>query len=56
MKNLNIIPQTQTQLVAGQYTYYQQDCVGKGAWGSVYKAKNSSGDLVALKKMNKFQI
>lgn len=45
-----------TQLVAGEYSYYQQDCIGKGAWGSVFRAKDSKEQFVALKKMNKFQI
>ena len=56
MKSSPAIQQTHTQLVAGQYTYYQQDCIGKGAWGSVFKAKDAKGNYVALKKMNKFQI
>ena len=40
MKSSPAIQQTHTQLVAGQYTYYQQDCIGKGAWGSVFKVDN----------------
>ena len=44
------------ELVAGEYSYCQQDCIGRGAWGSVYKARNSQQCFFALKKMNKFQI
>ena len=43
-------------LVAGEYEYFLHECIGKGAWGSVFKARDSQGNLVALKKMNKFQI
>lgn len=43
-------------MVAGQYTYSAADCLGKGAWGSVYRATDADGNRVALKKMNKFQI
>lgn len=43
-------------LVAGQYTYTKEDCLGRGAWGSVYKAINKQGQVFALKKINKFQI
>lgn len=45
-----------THLVAGQYSYAKADCLGRGAWGSVYKATNSEGQIFALKKINKFQI
>lgn len=43
-------------MVAGQYTYSVADCLGKGAWGSVYCAADADGRHFALKKINKFQI
>merc|ERR1711894_855063 len=39
----------------GNVFYFDEitDCLGKGSFGSVYKAKDQNGDIFAIKKMSK---